>query len=304
MNRIISRYLAVLLPAFVALLVFSSSMVLADGFFDSENEPNMAKPRLLPDHQGLTRMGPRGLISIPTPEITGEKRLIAGYKQFSRQNSSYQLQNVEYHQQIEESVGQLVVPITDDAELVFTRWVRERTTTPDRLGLSHKDEILSFGGKVSGTIEERADFCLGIQWAGENDAALANSDLETLAQLRAVYATTGSEMAPNLYGYAHLRQCYIPEFHIILNDNSEIIRKSELFGQVALAFERRFEKKQDINAILEIVYTDYPDFYFLDKSRWQTNLGLRGQIAGLNLELTCLSATFEPQFSAGISAGF
>ncbi|GEM_PF-5191316 len=304
MNPITSGFCRSRLLLVVMLVWFAGSMACADDFADAPPVPDNSQNSFQAYAHGLTIMGPRGLISIPVPGVTGKEKVIVGYRQFGRQKSSYRLQGVDYRQQIDESVGHIVVPTSDDAELVLSHWTRERSTTPDRLGLSRKDEILSFGGKFSGAIEERADFCFGIQWAAEDDAALANSDIETLAQLRSVYLTTGSEMSPNLYGYAHLRQCYIPELRIILSDNSEMIRSRELFSQAALALERRFGSKGAHNAVFELLYTDYPDVYQLEESRWQVNLGLTAKLSRFSFEMSCLSVTCDPLFIAGTSIGF
>lgn len=249
----------------------------------------------------LSQMGSRGLINIPIPTINGKERVFASFKSSQSQSYSYFIKSTEFNETLKEQRLQLSVPVNPDAELVLNQIKIDKSVSSAGVSSNENHDLISLGGKFTGTLEEKGDFCLGFQWISGDDAGLRQTDLETISTTRNVYGTFGAQINENLSAYLHLRQCFTPQFKAILADGSEFVTAAKTFTVSGIGLEKFFGPKSEASAIVELNYADYRSFSETSPEQLQINAGLRFKAGPVGVEINARSLTDSPTITAGLS---
>lgn len=249
----------------------------------------------------LSHLGTRGLINIPTPAINGKERVIAGFKSTQAQSYSYFVKTTEFNETLRENRFQLAIPFNPDSELILNQVKISKNVSSAGITTSENHDLISLGGKFTGTLEEKGDFCLGFQWVSGDTNGLRQADLETISTTRNAYVTFGAKMNSTLSGFLHLKQCFTPEFKSLLSDGSEVVIGSKSFTSSGIGFEKFFGHKNEASAVIEVNYSDYQSISPAIQREMQINAGLRFKVGPAGIEINARSLTGSPAITTGIS---
>jgi hypothetical protein len=252
----------------------------------------------------LSLSGSRGLISIPVPVSNKNERVIVAAKTTQSQTYSYKIRTTEFNETLEENRYQLCLPVTPDAEIVFTQVDLKKEIESAGVKSNENHKLNSFGAKFTGSLEEKADFCVGFHWASGDNDGLRYADLETISLARNIFATFSTKVKKNLLTHLHLKQSYTPEFKTDLADGRVVTIDAQNFTSGGVGIERFFGSDGDASAMIELNYSDYQSFSAAMQKEFQLSAGVRFRFRGFGVEISGRSLTDTPAVTAGVNLAY